>query len=85
MIDDKNHPNPKGQDMKEVERSNFQLERGTPPNAISSLIDPQFSILLVNQLCFMVIHDMITNVFTTFHFFWAFFTNSAICRFEHNI
>ena len=68
MFDDKNHLNPKGLDIKEVERSNFQLERGTPPNAISPLVNPQFSILLVNQLRCMVIHDMITNVFTTFHF-----------------
>ena len=78
MLDDKNHLNPKGLDMKEVENSNFQVERVTPPNAISPLVDPQVSILLENQLCFMVIHDMITNVFSTLHFVWAFFTNDFI-------
>ena len=65
MFDDKNHLNPKGLDMNEVERSSFQLERGTPPNAIFPLVDPQFSIRLVNQLCVMVIHDMIGAILTS--------------------
>ena len=53
------------------------IKRGISKNAVSSFVNPQFSIFGINQTGFMIVHNMVAYVFACFHFFRAFLTNLA--------